>query len=184
MFIEEINTIESHLLNQNSSLLKKYQINSYPVEKCKSCLCELYVDNFFFLDKIDSFELYCNNCCPDKEPNNGLNKNYSINQEINEKLNLYLKKNKYSSTSQYIKAMEDLIIFTYKAASLEGFFRESKVFQKYYLYLNKYITTLTSYLKIVDEFKMENLFLFLKNFIVISSGKKDDSLFISFLDHY
>ena len=47
MFNEEINTIESHLLNRNSSLLKKYQINSYPVEKCKSCLCELYVDNFF-----------------------------------------------------------------------------------------------------------------------------------------
>ena len=184
MFNEEINTIESHLLNQNSSALKKYQINSYPVEKCKICKCELYVDNFFFLDKIDNFELYCNNCCHDKEPNNGLNKNYFVNQQINEKLNLYLKKNKYSSTSQYIKAMEDLIIFTYKAASLEGFFRESKVFQKYYLYLNKYITTLTSYLKIVDEFKMENLFLFLKNFIVISSCKNDNSVFISFFNHY
>ena len=184
MFNEEINTIESHLLNRNSSLLKKYQINSYPVEKCKSCLCELYVDNFFCLDKNDSFELYCNNCCPDKEPNNGLNKNYSINQEINEKLNLYLKKNNYSSTSPYIKAMEDLIIFTYKAASLEEFFRENKVFGNYYLYLNKYITSLNSYLKIVDEFKMENLFLFLKNFIVISSCKNDDSLFISFFEHY
>jgi len=184
MFNEELNSIESHLLNGNSSLLKKYQINSFPTEKCKICKCELSIDNFFFLDNIDNFELFCYKCYQEKESIDGLNKNYSINQQINQKLNLYLEKNKNSSASQYIKAMEDLIIFTYNVTLLEGFFRESKAFQKYYFYLNKYISTLSSYLEIIDWYKMENLFLFLKNFIVISSCKNDDCILTSFFNHY
>ena len=184
MFNEELNSIESHLLNGNSSLLKKYQINSFPTEKCKICKSELSIDNFFFLDKIDNIELFCYKCYQEKESIDGLNKNYYNNQQINQKLNLYLERNKNSSSSQYIKAMEDLIIFTYNVTSLEGFFRESNVFQKYYLYLNKYISTLSSYLEIIDEYKMENLFLFLKNFIVISSCKNDDCILTSFFNHY
>lgn len=184
MFKEELNLIESNLLNENSSSFKKYQINSFPAEKCKICKCELSIDNFFFLDKIGSIELFCYNCYQEKESFDELNKNYTINQQINQRLNLYLERNKNSSASQYIKAMEDLIIFTYNVTSLEGFFRESKAFQKYYLFLNTYISTLSSYLDIIDEYKMENLFLFLKNLVFFSSCKNDDSILISFFNHY
>ena len=34
MFNEELNLIESNLLNENSSSFRKYQINSFPAEKC------------------------------------------------------------------------------------------------------------------------------------------------------
>lgn len=186
MYNEDINSIESQLLDESSPIPKKYQINNFPVEKCKTCKCELSIDNFFFLDSNNNnIELFCSNCFQDKESINGLEKkNYKENSEIINKLNSYLETNKDSSSSQYIKLMEDIIIFAYYVVSLESFFKELKAFHHYSLYLKEFISSLTSYFEIVHEFKMENLFLFIKNFVVISSSKKENELFINFFKQY
>ena len=102
------------------------------------CKCDLTIDNLFFLDNDETFELYCGNCCQEKNSILKLSISesiYSQNNQLINKLNSYLEKNKNSSNARYIKIMESLISFTNIIVVLLALYNSKIAFQKQVLFL-------------------------------------------------
>ena len=104
-----------------------------------------------------------------------------LNRIIREKNNLYrnslesyLDQYKNDSNAFCIKMMNQLISKTKYLFYLHEAFKSEDAFMNYILYSESYIKSLTLYIDIVSEFKMENLYLFLKNLFVISAVKYDE----------
>ena len=187
MYNEKAGSIELNSIRQDSKILQHYQINDFPVEKCMHCKCDLTIDNLFFLDNDETFELYCGNCCQEKNSILKLSISesiYSQNNQLINKLNSYLEKNKNSSNARYIKIMESLISFTNIIAVLLALYNSKNAFQKQVLFLQSYIDNVSSYLEIVNNFNMDNLYLFLINFLVVSVDKIDECFLSGFFEHY
>ena len=187
MFNEELQTIQVSFLDQNSKIINQNKIDNYPVEKCNICKTELTFGNLSFLVDKENNELLCDNCCQDKEKIADCSKlreiAYENNQLVN-KLRHYLESNKGPSTPQFIKIMEDLISYTDMIILLLRIFKTNEACDLSCLFLQNYIDNLSSYLEIVSNVKMENVYLFLKNLVIISTSEMNDYCLKAFFKQY
>ena len=187
MFNEELQTIQVSFLDQNSKIIKQYKIDNYPMEKCNACKTELTVGNLSFLFDKETKKLLCDNCYQDKEKIADCSKlgeiTYENNQLVN-KLRHYLENNKAITTPQFIKIMEDLISYTIMIVLLLDIFKTNEACNLLCLFLQNYIDNLSSYLEIVNSVKMENLYLFLKNLVMVATCEINDNCLKRFFRFY
>ena len=187
MFNEELQTIQVSFLDQNSKIIKQYKFDNYPMEKCNACKTELTVGNLSFLVDKETKKLLCDNCYQDKEKIADCSKlgeiTYENNQLVN-KLRHYLENNKAISTPQFIKIMEDLISYTIMIVLLLDIFKTNEACNLRCLFLQNYIDNLSSYLEIVNSVKMENLYLFLKNLVIVATCEINDNCLKRFFRFY
>ena len=187
LFNEEIKSIELYFINNDSTILGKYKIGNFPLEKCKNCRNDLTIDDLYFLIKDANIELYCSNC---GKENNSITKFHfpatssPRNNKIINSLNSFLEKNKSPLTQEYTKIMEGIIDFTNIIILLIDQFQSNKVFQSYILFYQSYIDNLALYLETINNLKMDNLYLFIKNFLVASTDKIDQQFLYGFFNFY
>lgn len=191
LFNEENKSIELYFIKKDSmTIIRKYKMENFPVEKCNKCKSDLSIDNLSFLLKDNNnTELYCGNC---GKENNSVNKfqfpvkTSPINNQIIGSLNSFLEKNKSESTQaqEYIKIMENLISFTNIIILLLNQIQSNKAFQRYVLFYQSYLDNLNSYLETISNFKMDNLFLFIKNFFVSFVDKIDEQFLYGNIKFY
>ena len=187
LFNEEIKSIELYFINNDSTILGKYKIGNFPLEKCKNCRNDLTIDDLYFLIKDANIELYCGNC---GKKNNSITKFHFPatsspgNNKIINSLNSFLEKNKSPLTQEYTKIMEGIIDFTNIIILLIDQFQSNKVFQSYILFYQSYIDNLALYLETINNLKMDNLYLFIKNFLVASMDKIDEQFLYGYFNFY
>lgn len=190
LYNEETNSIELYFMKKDSSIIRKYKMENFPVEKCNKCKSDLSIDNLSFLIKDNNnTELYCSNC---GKENNSVNKfqfpikTSPINNQIIDSLNSFLEKNKSESTKakEYIKIMESLISFTNIIVLLLNQIQSNKAFQRYILFFQSYLDNLNLYLETISNFKMDNLYLFIKNFFVSFVDKIDEQFLYGNIKFY
>ena len=187
MFKEDIQSIQSCFMNQNSIIIKQYQIDNYPIEKCKICQCELSIDNLSFFENNENVDLFCHKCCPDEGINIDLSilkKESSNNNQIIDKLKSFLENDKGMSTLQHKKIFDSLIFYTNIIIIMIDLLKEYNAFQQSIIYFQNYIKSLSSYIEILKEFNIENIYIFLKNLVVVSSNKIDVKFAKGFFKHY
>ena len=187
IFNEEIKSIEIYFINNDSTILGKYKIGNFPLEKCKNCRNDLTIDDLYFLIKDANIELYCSKC---GKENNSITKFHfpaassPRNNKIINSLNSFLEKNKSPLTQEYTKIMEAIIDFTNIIILLIDQFQSNKVFQSYILFYQSYIDNLALYLEIINNLKMDNLYLFIRNFLVASTDKIDEQFLYGYFNFY
>ena len=185
-FDEESKAINCNYLNKDG-ISQKFLIENYPIEKCKKCQCELTVNNLNFLESNSTIELFCDNCCQNKESISALslleNKLF-LNNQLIIKLKSYLNNNNDLSISFYKKTMDGLISFTNIIIILFELFKSKSAFKIPVKFMENYIKNINLYLEIVDNIKMKNLYLFFKNFMIVSTIKINKNFLNIFLDHY
>ena len=177
IFNKDTKTIDIYFININSSIPEQFQIENYPVETCESCKCKLGIDNLSYIGNYEIRKLYCSNCCPDKGtivnlyPPNIID---SGNIELIDELKLYLEKNKDSSSPECTNLMNKLINYIITMYLLLNALKSNDIFKNYLLFIENYINSFSSYIKIVQELHMNNLYLFLRNLFIISTINNDD----------
>ena len=135
-------------------LFLKYQkiripfINDFPVEKCKKCKNILCLNNLYYIAKEKDVEMYCENC---KSENDSIvefsfTQNNSLkNEEIIDKLNSYLKKNKDTSKPEYNEIMLSFISFTNMIILLLEQFESKDAFHNQVILFQNYIDNVSIY---------------------------------------
>ena len=184
--------IEIYLINIDSSIKEKYPIESCPVEICENCQDKLTLDNLSFAGNYRTLKLFCRKCCPKDGTIVDLYStanNNTENKKLIEKLKLYLKKNKDTSSPEYENIMSNLIFYTDAICRLMNLekLKEQKwkdSFKNYISFLKSYINSLSSYLEIVIKLNMDNLYLFLKNLFIISTINNDKYFLKALLSFY
>ena len=177
MLNKDNQSIDNFFIGKNVQVLEQNKIDNWPKEKCYNCHCDLTICNLSFVDDNKIIKLYCHECCKDKGKKIKLSFSddylYLYNKLINS-LESYLDQYKNDSNAFCIKMMNQLISKTKYLFYLHEAFKSEDAFMNYILYSESYIKSLTLYIDIVSEFKMENLYLFLKNLFVISAVKYDE----------
>ncbi len=113
-FDEESKAINCNYINKEE-ISQKFLIENYPIEKCKKCQCELTVNNLNFLESNSTIELFCDNCCQNKESISALSlleNKLILNNQLIIKLKSYLNNNNDLTIPFYKKTMDGLISFT------------------------------------------------------------------------
>lgn len=185
-FDEESKAINCNYINTDG-ILQKFLIENYPIEKCKKCQCELTVNNLNFLESNSTIELFCDNCCQNKESISALSffeKNLFTNNQLIIKLKSYLNNYNDLKIPFYKKTMDGLISFTNIIIILIELFKSKSAFKIPVKFMENYIKNINLYLEIVDNIKMKNLYLFFKNFMIVSTIKINNNFLNKFLDHY
>ena len=142
IFNEEIKNFEIKIIKKDSTLLYNYNINDFPAEKCKKCKNILCLNNLYYIAKEKDVEMYCENC---KSENDSIvefsfTQNNSLkNEELIDKLNLYLEKNKDTSKPEYNEIMLSFISFTNMIILLLEQFESNEDFHNQVILLQTYI---------------------------------------------
>ena len=182
-FDEESKAINCDYINKEV-IIQNFQIENFPVEKCKKCQCELTINNLYFPGNDSSIEFFCNNCSNDKESNilSLIEKNLYTNNQLINKLMSFLNNNNDLTISLYKNTMNNLISFTNDIIIIYELFKSKSVFKIPVKFMENYIENLNFYLEIVDKINLKNLYLFFKNLCIVSSIKKNKNFFNNFLD--
>ena len=80
--------------------------------------------------------------------------------------------------------MEEIIDFINIIILLIDHFQSNKAFQSYILFYQSYIDNLALYLETINNLKMDNLYLFIKNFLVASTDKIDEQFLYGYFNFY
>ena len=91
-------------------------------------------------------------------------------------LESYAKKNESESNDECVREFNKLIIQSKNIAFLLNFFNKLPNFNKFCTYLNSYLINLSNYMNSVNNLQMDNIYLFLKNIIVISTCQSNKYL--------
>ena len=185
-FDEESKAINCNYINKEE-ISQKFLIENYPIEKCKKCQCELTVNNLNFLESNSTIELFCDNCCQNKESISALSlleNKLILNNQLIIKLKSYLNNNNDLTIPFYKKTMDGLISFTNIIIILFELFKSKSAFKIPVKFMENYINNINLYLEIVDNINMKNLYLFFKNFMIVSTIKINKNFLNKFLDHY
>ena len=187
MFNEEKQQIEVNFIDKKTNEKNQFQIDIYPVEKCSNCKCELTIDNAYYFSKENNTELYCDKCHKDKRSINEIIKSKKLtikDEEIIDTMKIYLENNKKSCPEKIIEEMEKLIHLTNDFLILFELYNSLPFNKEKTLHIQNIINMIQLYLNLVNELKMENLYLFLKNILLVSTIQKDDSFLNYFLRYY
>ena len=187
MFNEEKQLIEVNYINKITNEKHKFEIDNYPVEKCLNCNCELTIDNTYYFSKENNIELYCDKCYNDKISFNEMIKLKILttkNKKIIDVMKTYLQNNKKSCLQKYMEEIEKLIYLINDFLILFEVYNALPHFKEKAEHIQNFINIFQLYVDIVNELKMENLYLFLKNILLVSTIKKDESFFNYFLSYY
>ena len=145
------------------------------------------MNNLYYIANEKDVEMYCDNC---KSVNDSIvefsfTQNNSLkNEEIIDKLNSYLKKNKDTSKPEYNEIMLSFISFTNMIILLLEQFESKDAFHNQVILFQNYIDNVSIYLDVANKFNMDNIYLFIKNFFAFSVDKIDEYFLNGLLKYY
>ena len=169
MFNDEKQSIEVNFIIKKSNEKQKFQIDNYPLEKCLNCNYELTIDNTYYFSEE-------NKCFKDKGSINEMLKLKILtveDEKIIDEMRTYFENNKKSCPQKIVEEMEILInltndlLFLFEAYNALPFNKEK-------------VLHIQNIINIIKELKMENLYLFLKNILLVSTIKKINHFLIVF----
>ena len=98
-------------------------------------------------------------------------------------MNSFLENNKKSFSAEFINNMQNLINVTSNIIVLYEIYNSLPLFSEKALILKNYINRLKLYFNNFNDIRLENLYLFLKNILIASTTKKDES-FLNYMSSY
>ena len=184
LFYDDNNqSIVINVLDNKKEKYDEYSLDNYPIEKCETCRCELFIGNCYFSGGDNSIKFRCSKCCKEvlsfTKLENGKSKDYQKKEELLSLLNSYLENNKLSSNKKCVNEMEKLIKITSKLLYTLDLLEFYTSFNKQVEYLRNFRNNFLSYFDIVAKLQMNNLFLFLKNIFVISLYSYEKNLLLN-----
>ena len=187
LYNSESQSIEICQMNEEPNKLLKYSIEDYPIEKCGKCSCELMINNSYYLFDNKNIVYYCSNCLKDAKSINKLeNKEVDFSQKSNDllnKLNCYLEKNRKNAEIKFVDEMEKLIKLTKAILYFLDLLEKEKSFEIQVLYLQNFRDNFIEYFDIVNKIEMNDLYLFLKNLCVIAIYKYSNNFLSNFMEY-
>ena len=141
------------------------------------------IDNTYYFSEENSTELYWDKCFKDKGSINETLKPKILTAEdekIIDEMRTYLENNKKSYPQKIVEEMEILINLTNDLLFLFEAYNALPFNKEKVLHIQNIINIIKLYLNIVNELKMENLYLFLKNILLVSTIKKINHFLIIF----
>ena len=185
IFNEEKKSLELHFVNKKTKKEELFKIDNLPMEKCLKCNCELSIDNCFYSVSKDNIEFYCNKCKKDEKSFNKfpISEISSDNKSMIVAMNSFLENNKKSFSAEFINNMQNLINVTSNIIVLYEIYNSLPLFSEKALILKNYINRLKLYFNNFNDIRLENLYLFLKNILIASTTKKDES-FLNYMSSY
>ena len=187
IYNSESQSIEICQMNEEPNKLLKYSIEDYPIEKCGKCSCELMINSSYYLFDNKNIVYYCSNCQKDAKSINKLeNKEVDFSQKSNDllnKLNSYLEKNRKNAEIKFVNEMEKLIKLTKAMLYFLDLLEKEKSFEIQVLYLKNFRDNFIEYFDIVNKIEMNDLYLFLKNLCVIVIYKYSNNFLSNFMEY-
>ena len=186
-FNKENKSLEICQMKEEFEKPLEYSIDKYPIEKCKKCECELMIDNCFYISDNKDIIYYCSNCQKNKGAATKLEKMkipFSKNSaDLLSKLNSYLENNGKNAGNILVKEMEKLITLTNSMLYFLDLLEKENLFETQVQYLINFRDSFIDYFDIVDRIRMNDLYLFLKNFCVVGIYKYSNNLITDFFEN-
>ena len=178
-FNEEQKSLQYSYIDISGQTLEKFPTECYPVERCSKCGNLLTIDICCFCVQENLNIMSCENCIMGDDSFIKLSSIYENHYKpitIIGMLESFVNKNESTSNEECVREINKLISQSKNIAFLINSFSKLPNFDIFSAYLNSYLKNLSNYMNSVNNLKMDNIYLFLKNIIVISTCQSNKFL--------
>ena len=186
-FNKKENTLKCSIYYENK-IINNLDLRQFPIEKCSKCKSDLIIENSYYMIESSNIKFYCNLCSKENKQKlkliqtNNSNKN---NCDLLTKIKEYETKNEKSATSKELEQIDDLIIFIKNLSYLEDLLTVNNNYNNQYKIIKNCLNNLSFYFNEINKIEMEDIHLFLLNFLLIGITSYEKSWFVkNFIGFY